>query len=245
MRSAPNWPIRLSSRPVLNSARKRISSAAMFYVLAVNTWGREENRRHSARHRLGAFHHRALRRGVRGAFAAYHRRQYCVMVIIRGHRRTCSRRSPVLQKRSSLATGDEVIVPATMGDHLPSLQQYGPQAQDRPTSSSIPSCRCLSVRKSDGSAHARDHGVSILGNPARSDAMRKFADDRGLYFIEDNCESMDAELAAARLAASVICRPSARFFSHHISTMEGGMVTTDDRELFRTRQVDAGAWLGA
>ena len=38
-------------------------------------------------------------------------------------------------------------------------------------------------------------GVSILGNPAALDVMRRFADEHGLYFIEDNCESMDAELA--------------------------------------------------
>ena len=41
-------------------------------------------------------------------------------------------------------------------------------------------------------------GVSILGNPAALDVMRRFADERGLYFIEDNCESMDAELGGKK-----------------------------------------------
>ena len=37
-------------------------------------------------------------------------------------------------------------------------------------------------------------GVSILGNPAALDVMKDFADRHGLYLLEDNCESMDAEL---------------------------------------------------
>ena len=37
--------------------------------------------------------------------------------------------------------------------------------------------------------------VSILGNPAALDVMRQLCDRHGLYLFEDNCESMDAELA--------------------------------------------------
>src|SRR5262249_37392305 len=74
-------------------------------------------------------------------------------------------------------------------------------------------------------------GVSILGNPAALDVMRRFADDRGLYFIEDNCESMDAELAGRKAGTFGHLSTFSSFFSHHISTMESVMVTRDDREL--------------
>src|SRR5258708_19485079 len=73
-------------------------------------------------------------------------------------------------------------------------------------------------------------GVSILGNPAALDAMRKFADDRGLYFIEDNCESMDAELAGRKTGCFGHLSPFSSFFPHHISTMEGARGPTHDRE---------------
>jgi CDP-4-dehydro-6-deoxyglucose reductase, E1 len=62
--------------------------------------------------------------------------------------------------------------------------------------------------------------------------MRKIADKHGLYFMEDNCESMDAEIAGRKTGTFGILNTYSTFFSHHISTMEGGVVLTDDEELF-------------
>ena len=85
--------------------------------------------------------------------------------------------------------------------------------------------------------------MSILGNPAALDVMRRFADQHGLYFIEDNCESMDAELAGKKAGTFGHLSTFSTFFSHHISTMEGGMVTTDDRELYElVRSLRAHGW---
>jgi CDP-6-deoxy-D-xylo-4-hexulose-3-dehydrase len=74
--------------------------------------------------------------------------------------------------------------------------------------------------------------VSILGNPAPLDAMRAFCDAHGLYLFEDNCESMDAELNGCKTGTFGDISTFSSFFSHHISTIEGGMITTDDEELF-------------
>jgi len=74
-------------------------------------------------------------------------------------------------------------------------------------------------------------GVSILGNPCALDVIRAFADRHSLYFIEDNCESMDAELHGRKAGTFGCLNTFSYFFSHHISTMEGGMVLCDDREL--------------
>jgi dTDP-4-amino-4,6-dideoxygalactose transaminase len=75
--------------------------------------------------------------------------------------------------------------------------------------------------------------VSILGNPAKLDDMRAFCDRHGLWFMEDNCESMDAVLPSGRKAGTLgDLNTFSFFFSHHISTMEGGMVLTDDLELY-------------
>jgi len=86
-------------------------------------------------------------------------------------------------------------------------------------------------------------GVSILGNPAPLDVMRHFADQHGLYFMEDNCESMDAELAGRKTGGFGDVATFSTFFSHHLSTMEGGIVVTDDRELFElSRALRAHGW---
>jgi CDP-6-deoxy-D-xylo-4-hexulose-3-dehydrase len=74
--------------------------------------------------------------------------------------------------------------------------------------------------------------VSILGNPAAVDVMRRIADKHGLYFMEDNCESMDAELGGRKTGTFGDLNTYSFFFSHHISTMEGGIVLTNDKELF-------------
>ena len=62
--------------------------------------------------------------------------------------------------------------------------------------------------------------------------MRRFADQRGLYFLEDNCELLDAELGGRKAGTFGHIGTFSIFFSHHISTMEGGVVVTEDRELY-------------
>jgi CDP-6-deoxy-D-xylo-4-hexulose-3-dehydrase len=73
--------------------------------------------------------------------------------------------------------------------------------------------------------------VSILGNPAPLDELRSLCDARGLYLVEDNCESMGATLNGRSTGTFGHINTFSLFFSHHISTMEGGMVLTDDDEL--------------
>lgn len=71
-------------------------------------------------------------------------------------------------------------------------------------------------------------GVSILGNPAALGFMRQFADDHKLAFLEDNCESLGAKAEGGRLAGSFgHISTFSSFFSHHINTIEGGMLLTD------------------
>jgi CDP-6-deoxy-D-xylo-4-hexulose-3-dehydrase len=73
--------------------------------------------------------------------------------------------------------------------------------------------------------------VSILGNPAELDVIERFAREHGLYLIEDNCESMDGELNGRKTGTFGDLNTFSFFFSHHISTMEGGIVLTNNLEL--------------
>ena len=86
--------------------------------------------------------------------------------------------------------------------------------------------------------------VSILGNPAALDIMRAFADAHGLTMLEDNCESLDAELNGQKTGTFGDIGTFSFFFSHHISTGEGGMLITDDAELDAlARAVRAHGWI--
>lgn len=73
---------------------------------------------------------------------------------------------------------------------------------------------------------------NILGNPADLTRIKKICDQHHLYLIEDNCESMGAKINGQYTGTFGIMGSFSCFFSHHISTMEGGFVTTNDHELY-------------
>jgi CDP-6-deoxy-D-xylo-4-hexulose-3-dehydrase len=64
--------------------------------------------------------------------------------------------------------------------------------------------------------------VNLLGNP------NQFAEFPTMDILEDNCESMGAEYAGMKTGNFGVMASHSTFFSHHMCTMEGGMITTDD-----------------
>jgi len=75
--------------------------------------------------------------------------------------------------------------------------------------------------------------VNLLGNAHGIDALRQLSEQHGLVLIEDNCESLGA-MENGRAAGSFgLMGTYSTFFSHHICTMEGGLITTDDLETYQ------------
>lgn len=73
--------------------------------------------------------------------------------------------------------------------------------------------------------------VNLLGNPNDFDLMNELISTRDIILLEDNCESMGASVGGRRCGTFGIAGSFSSFFSHHISTMEGGCVLTDDEGL--------------
>jgi CDP-6-deoxy-D-xylo-4-hexulose-3-dehydrase len=73
--------------------------------------------------------------------------------------------------------------------------------------------------------------VNLLGNPANLLELKRIADKHNILLIEDNCESLGAEINEQKTGSFGMAGSHSFFFSHHICTMEGGMVTTDSLEL--------------
>lgn len=95
------------------------------------------------------------------------------------------------------------------------------------------------INKNTGAIFA----VNLLGNPADLDALRALASLNNLTLIEDNCESMGAKLNQEYAGTFGLAGSFSTFFSHHISTMEGGFVVTDDESLFETmKSLRAHGW---
>ena|ERR1035437_8121135 len=73
--------------------------------------------------------------------------------------------------------------------------------------------------------------VHLMGNPCDMDAINALARSHNLVLLEDCCEALDARFDKRRVGSFGFASSFSFFFSHHITTMEGGMICTDDREM--------------
>jgi len=71
--------------------------------------------------------------------------------------------------------------------------------------------------------------VNLLGNPANLIELEKIAQDHNLILLEDNCESLGASINGRKTGTFGKMSSHSFFFSHHICTMEGGMVATSSK----------------
>lgn len=74
--------------------------------------------------------------------------------------------------------------------------------------------------------------VNILGAPCDLYSLKKICKKKKILFIEDNCESMGAKIKNKYAGSFGDMSTHSFFFSHHISTMEGGMISTNNMEIY-------------
>lgn len=85
--------------------------------------------------------------------------------------------------------------------------------------------------------------VNLLGNPLDFARLQEICDRRGLVLFEDNCESLGARFDGRPAGSFGVFGSHSTFFSHHISTMEGGVVVTDSVYLEQAmRSLRAHGW---
>ena len=74
--------------------------------------------------------------------------------------------------------------------------------------------------------------VNLLGNPNDFAAVEALIGGRNITLLEDNCEAMGARFEGRWAGTFGRIGTFSTFFSHHISTMEGGVCVTDDEALW-------------
>ena len=85
--------------------------------------------------------------------------------------------------------------------------------------------------------------TNALGFAGDLHVIKEICEDRGIILIEDNCEALGTELQAGRTGSFGEMASFSFFVAHHMSTVEGGMVCTDDEELGEMlRIVRANGW---
>jgi len=86
--------------------------------------------------------------------------------------------------------------------------------------------------------------VHLLGNPCDMDAITQIATEFGLSVMEDSCEAHGAEYHGRKVGSFGDISTFSFFFSHHISTIEGGMILTDNEEYVdQLRSLRAHGWI--
>jgi CDP-4-dehydro-6-deoxyglucose reductase, E1 len=73
--------------------------------------------------------------------------------------------------------------------------------------------------------------VHVLGNTVPMDEVMRFAEENGLWIIEDTCEALGARYDGKLVGTFGDMATFSFFFSHHITTIEGGMIVTRDAQL--------------
>ena len=137
----------------------------------------------------------------------------------------------VLSKR--LKKGDEVLVTAVSWSTTYSpLAQYGLKIRfvdiDRETLNVNPELLESAITPNTKAILS----VNLLGNPNNFNQIFEICQKHNLLLIEDNCESMGAEYIGKKTGTFGVLGSFSSFYSHHISTMEGGVTVTDDEELY-------------
>jgi CDP-6-deoxy-D-xylo-4-hexulose-3-dehydrase len=85
--------------------------------------------------------------------------------------------------------------------------------------------------------------TNILGFTGDIDVIKKICEARNIILIEDNCESLGTELPEGRTGNFGIGGSFSFFVAHHMSTIEGGMVCTNDDDFAEMlRIVRANGW---
>jgi dTDP-4-amino-4,6-dideoxygalactose transaminase len=136
-------------------------------------------------------------------------------------------------KNPKLKRGDEVIVPAVSWSttYYP-FHQYGLKLVFVDID---PNTLNIDLKKLEAAVTERTKAiclVNLLGNPNDFAAIKAIVGNRDITILEDNCESMGATFKGRQAGTFGVMGTFSSFYSHHIATMEGGCVVTDDEEIY-------------
>ena len=164
------------------------------------------------------------------AFAAYQERKYAVLV---GNGSLANLALiQALLNLGRLKKGDKVGVSAvTWATNVMPLMQLGlePVAID----CSIENLNVMSAELEKQIDQLQGFFLTnALGFCGDIDALRDLSARKGVVFIEDNCESLGTRYKGTLLGNFGLASTFSFFVGHHMSTIEGGMVCTDDEELY-------------
>lgn len=205
----------------------------MEYRLATTSWGKEEI---EAIHKVIESDMYSMGTQVESferEFSKFFGSKYSVMCSSGSTANLLMIASLFFKTKNPLKRGDEVIVPAVSWSttYFP-LQQYGLHVKFVDIDSRTLNFDLNQLAEAVSEKTKIILAVNLLGNPNDFDTIRNIIKNRDIILLEDNCESMGAKYKGKYTGTFGVMGTYSSFFSHHISTMEGGMITTDNEELY-------------
>ena len=203
------------------------------YPLASDTWDEQELEAIQDVLRSGQFTMGERVEAFEAAFATMFGTRHALMVNSGSSANLLAIAGAFYMPNSPLKPGDEVLVPAvSWGTTYYPIHQLGLTLSFVDIDSDTLN---LDLAKLEASITPRTRAVfavNLLGNPNDFDALKAICGKYGLLLIEDNCESMGATFKGKQAGTFGLAGTFSTFFSHHISTMEGGVVVTDNTDLY-------------
>lgn len=166
-------------------------------------------------------------------FAQYFGSKYAVMCSSGSTANLLMTASLFFSKKPKLKAGDEIIVPAVSWSttYFP-LQQYGLKLKFVDIDLDTLNYNLDDLESAVSSKTKAIMAVNLLGNSNDFNKINEIIENRDIVVIEDNCESMGAKFNDKFCGTHGLMGTFSTFFSHHMATMEGGMVLTDDEESY-------------
>jgi CDP-6-deoxy-D-xylo-4-hexulose-3-dehydrase len=206
------------------------------FPLASFSWGAEEKDAMQRVIASGMFTMGANVQSFEHDFSRYIGSQHCVMVNSGSSANLLMVAALFYTKNSKLKLkrGDEVIVPAVSWSttYYP-LYQYGLKIKFVDIDLHTLNYDLEQLESAVSDKTRAIMAVNLLGNPNDFSRIKQIIGKRDIILIEDNCESMGASFQGKKAGTFGVMGSFSSFFSHHISTMEGGMIVTDDEELYQ------------
>ena len=136
--------------------------------------------------------------------------------------------------KKKLKKGDEVIVPAIgwSTTYFP-LQQYGLKLKFVDVDLNTLNFNIEKLSKAISKKTRLILAVNVCGNSNDFSKIFKFIKNKKILLLEDNCESLGSEYKKKKTGTFGLMSSSSFYYSHHISTIEGGMISTNNKELYQ------------
>jgi CDP-6-deoxy-D-xylo-4-hexulose-3-dehydrase len=192
--------------------------------LSVDTWGREEKAAAIAVINGGQYTMGAKTREFEEAYAKFCGSKYCVAV------NSGSSANLLMVAAWTLRYGPgTVIVPAVgWSTSYSPFQQYGWNLRFVDIDPYTLNYNIEKLWQSEDDHMPADVilAINLLGNPNEFDRFPP------IPVLEDNCEAMGARYQGKVTGTFGVMSSHSTYFSHHMCTIEGGMVTTDDEYFY-------------